>query len=150
MDACYHLLLVFLLAGFCSSEKSPVRIFANGPAPGKPQNVSKNDTEVQMAVLTATYSFNNKSNDAFFFKASAIDKAQRQIVKGIKYILKIEISRTMCKKREANADLAKCDFQPKDDALQQTFRCNFEVWAIPWQKTMKTTYFLCLPSNKYY
>lgn len=109
-----------------------------------------------MAVLTATYSFNNKSNDAFFFKASAIDKAQRQvrppiyllykssgvkytksnitlpilpylfslsqIVKGIKYILKIEISRTMCKKREANADLAKCDFQPKDDALQQVKR----------------------------
>ncbi|KAF5897376.1 cystatin-F-like isoform X2, partial [Clarias magur] len=93
-------------------------IFATRPAPGKPQNVSKNDTEVKKAVLIATYSFNNKSNDAFFFKASAIDKAQRQIVKGIKYILKVEISRTVCKKREVDTDLAKCNFQPKRQ-LQQ-------------------------------
>ncbi|XP_053088833.1 cystatin-F isoform X1 [Pangasianodon hypophthalmus] len=153
MDTSYHLLLVFLLAGFCSSEtlpvKSPVLIFANGPAPGKPQNVSRNDTEVKKAVLTATYFFNNKSNDAFFFKASAIDEAQRQIVKGIKYFLKVEISRTVCKKRDADADLANCSFQPKHK-LQQTFLCNFEVWAVPWQKMMKTTHFLCLPSDKKY
>ncbi|KAB5581950.1 hypothetical protein PHYPO_G00181510 [Pangasianodon hypophthalmus] len=123
MDTSYHLLLVFLLAGFCSSEtlpvKSPVLIFANGPAPGKPQN------------------------------ASAIDEAQRQIVKGIKYFLKVEISRTVCKKRDADADLANCSFQPKHK-LQQTFLCNFEVWAVPWQKMMKTTHFLCLPSDKKY
>ncbi|KAG7334284.1 hypothetical protein KOW79_002691 [Hemibagrus wyckioides] len=149
MDACYHLLLVFLLAGFCSSGKSPVRIFVKGPAPGKPQNVSKNDTDVKQAVLTATYTFNNMSNDAFFFKASAIDEAQRQIVKGIKYFLKIEMSRTVCMKREINADLATCGFQLKPD-LQQTFLCNFEVWATPWLKIMKTTHFFCLPSEKYY
>ncbi|XP_060781522.1 cystatin-F [Neoarius graeffei] len=143
MDAYYHLLLVFLLAWFCSSEKSPVSLFESGPAPGKPQNVSKNDTEVKKAVLTAVYFFNNKSNDAFFFKASAIDDAQKQIVKGIKYILKIEISRTVCKKRDAGADLDKCSFQTERQ-LQQTFLCNFEVWAIPWQKIMKTTYWVCV------
>lgn len=60
-------------------EKSPVSLFESGPAPGKPQNVSKNDTEVKKAVLTAVYFFNNKSNDAFFFKASAIDDAQKQV-----------------------------------------------------------------------
>ncbi|KAF7710694.1 cystatin-F [Silurus meridionalis] len=149
MDTSHHLLLVFLLAGVCSTEKSPVRIFANGPAPGKPRIVSKNDTEVKKAVLIATYSFNNKSNDAFFFKASAIDDAQRQIVKGIKYILKVEISRTVCKKRDPDADLANCGFQPKHE-LQQTFLCNFDVWSIPWQMKMKTTYFVCRPSNKSY
>ncbi|KAI5108288.1 cystatin-F-like, partial [Silurus meridionalis] len=90
-----------------------------GPAPGKPRIVSKNDTEVKKAVLIATYSFNNKSNDAFFFKASAIDDAQRQIVKGIKYILKVEISRTVCKKRDPDADLANCGFQPKHELQQK-------------------------------
>ncbi|KAK2852906.1 hypothetical protein Q7C36_008107 [Tachysurus vachellii] len=149
MDVSYYLLLAFLLAGFCSSEKSSLRIFANKPTPGKPQNVSKNDTGVKQAVLTATYTFNNKSNDAFFFKASAIDEAQRQIVKGIKYFLKIEISRTVCMKRETDADLENCGFQP-EPGLQQTFLCNFEVWAIPWLKLMKTTHFVCLPSDKYY
>lgn len=60
-------------------EKSLVRIYVNKPDPGKPQNVSKNNTEVKEAVLTATYTFNNESNDAFLFKASAIDEAQRQV-----------------------------------------------------------------------
>ncbi|TSK42122.1 Cystatin-F [Bagarius yarrelli] len=129
-------------------DKYSVRIFANGPAPGKPQNVSKNATDVKQAVLTATYTFNNKTNDAFFFKPLAIDEAQRQIVKGIKYFLKLEISRTVCMKREADADLANCGFQPKT-GLQQTFLCNFEVWAIPWLKMMKTTYFVCLPLDRY-
>ncbi|KAK3554762.1 hypothetical protein QTP70_033454 [Hemibagrus guttatus] len=129
--------------------KSPVHNFVKGPTPGKPQNVNKNDTDVKQAVLTATYTFNNMSNDAFFFKASAIDEAQKQIVKGIKYILKIEISRTVCMKREIDADLATCGFQPKP-GLQQTFLCNFEVWAIPWLKIMKTTHFFCFSSDKYY
>ncbi|KAI4904574.1 hypothetical protein NFI96_019001, partial [Prochilodus magdalenae] len=80
--------------------------------PGQPLNVSKNDAGVKKAVQTATYSFNNQSNDAYFFKASAIDDAQRQIVKGIKYLLKVEISRTVCRKREGDVNLADCAFQP--------------------------------------
>ncbi|XP_062852007.1 cystatin-F [Trichomycterus rosablanca] len=147
MATWYHLLLVFLLTGFCTLEKSSVHTFASGPTPGKPQNVSKNDPAVKQAVLTATYSFNNQSNDAFFFKASAIDDAQRQIVKGVMYILEVEISRTKCKKRETNVDLAKCPFQSKR-VLQETLLCKFEVWAIPWQKIMKTTSFFCSASYR--
>ncbi|XP_072533770.1 cystatin [Salminus brasiliensis] len=148
MDGCHHFLFLgFLLAGLCSIEKGPVHAFVKGPIPGKPQNVSKNDTGVKKAVQTAVYSFNNQSNDAFFFKASAIDDAQRQIVKGIKYLLKVELSRTVCEKRESDVDLANCDFQPHG-VLQQTFFCNAEVWAIPWLKIMKTTSCFCLPSHR--
>ncbi|XP_017546172.1 cystatin-F [Pygocentrus nattereri] len=147
MDVCYHLLLVFLLAGFCSIGKWSADAFESRLVPGKPLNVSKNDTDVKKAVQTATYSFNNRTNDAYFFKASAIEDAQRQIVKGIKYLLKVEISRTVCRKRESDVDLANCAFQPHG-LLQQTFLCNFEVWAIPWLKIMKTTFCLCLPLDK--
>uniref|UniRef100_A0A3B1JQD5 Cystatin domain-containing protein n=1 Tax=Astyanax mexicanus TaxID=7994 RepID=A0A3B1JQD5_ASTMX len=125
----------------------PVHAFVSGPIPGKPQNVSTNDTGVKEAVQSAVYLFNNESNDLFFFKASAIDDAQRQIVKGVKYLLKVEISRTVCQKRESNVDLANCDFQPHG-VLQQTFLCKAEVWAIPWQKIMKTTSCFCLPSHR--
>ncbi|XP_066535139.1 cystatin [Hoplias malabaricus] len=148
MDVSYHLLLVFLLAGLCSFEQWSVNAFVRGPIPGKPQNVSKNDTGVKKAVQTATYTFNNQSNDAYFFKSSSIDDAQKQIVKGIMYLLKVEISRTVCQKRESDVDLAKCAFQPHG-LLQQTFLCNFEVWAIPWKNIMKTTFSLCLPSKKH-
>ncbi|XP_076830050.1 cystatin-F [Brachyhypopomus gauderio] len=148
MDVCYHFILLFLFTGLCSLGKNPVHSLVSGVNPGKPQNISKNDTEVKRAVLIATYSFNNQSNDAFLFKESAVDEAQRQVVKGVKYILKIEISRTVCRKRELNVDLDKCAFQSRH-RLQQTFLCNFEVWALPWLKIMKTTFFLCLPLNNY-
>uniref|UniRef100_A0A673G5U1 Cystatin domain-containing protein n=1 Tax=Sinocyclocheilus rhinocerous TaxID=307959 RepID=A0A673G5U1_9TELE len=45
------------------------------------------------------------------FKASAVDDAKRQIVKGIRYILEVEISRTMCRKRGNTDDLNNCSFQ---------------------------------------
>uniref|UniRef100_A0A671PLK2 Cystatin-F-like n=1 Tax=Sinocyclocheilus anshuiensis TaxID=1608454 RepID=A0A671PLK2_9TELE len=102
-----------------TSEKVPVHAFVSRPIPGNLENVSKNDTGVKEAVLTGTYSFNNKSNDAFLFKASAVDDAKRQIVKGIRYILEVEISRTMCRKRGNTDDLNNCSFQT-DSLLRQS------------------------------
>ncbi|KAJ8359564.1 hypothetical protein SKAU_G00160890 [Synaphobranchus kaupii] len=66
-----------------------------------------------------------------------------QIVKGIKYILEVQILRTVCRKTDNN-DLNNCHFQPKGK-LHQIFHCHFEVWAIPWQKLMDTTFFSCRP-----
>ncbi|XP_030628250.1 cystatin-F [Chanos chanos] len=143
-----YLLLLFLLIGFCSLEKVPVHTFVKRPHPGTVNNISKNDTGVQKAVLTGTYSFNNKSNDIFLFKASAIDSAKRQVVKGIRYILDVEITRTVCRKMEKDVDLANCRFQ-SDRLLRQTFLCHFEVWSIPWLRQMKTTYFICHPSDQF-
>lgn len=36
-----------------------------------------------------------------------------QVVKGIRYNIDFEISRTVCHKRGNNSDLENCDFQPK-------------------------------------
>ncbi|CAL8255896.1 unnamed protein product [Lota lota] len=104
--------------------------------PGSPSNVSKNDQELGKALLVATYSFNNQSNDAYLFKTSEVDKAQRQIVKGIRYILEVRISRTVCLKRQGR-DLLDCDLQP-EGLLHQTFQCHFEVLSLPWLHLMTT------------
>ncbi|XP_029377416.1 cystatin-F [Echeneis naucrates] len=112
--------------------------------PGSPLNISRNDRGLQQVVLISTYSFNNQSNDAFLFKPSAILRAQRQIVKGIRYIVDLEISRTVCHKRHQNNNLSKCDFQPKG-RLHQTFRCHFEVWLVPWENKTRFLVFLCKP-----
>ncbi|XP_028845125.1 cystatin-F [Denticeps clupeoides] len=140
------LLLLLLLLDDVAAARDEVsaRSYVDGPGPGHYYNTSKNDTGVVKAALTGTYTFNNESNDAFYFKASAIDAAKRQVVKGIRYILEVEVTRTVCRKMEKPIDLASCDFQP-NGVLYQTFFCHFEVWSIPWMKQMKTTDFFCKP-----
>ncbi|KAF7646542.1 hypothetical protein LDENG_00185890 [Lucifuga dentata] len=87
--------------------------------PGSPYNISKNDTNLLQAVAIATDSFNNQSNDAFLFRVSSIQRAQQQLVKGFMYIMDVEISRTICHKRDKK-DLSSCDFQPEGPLHQVT------------------------------
>ncbi|XP_034537322.1 cystatin-F [Notolabrus celidotus] len=113
--------------------------------PGSPYNINRTDHSLQTVVLVATYSFNNQSNDAFLFKPLAIHRAQRQVVKGLRYTIDFEISRTVCRKRDnTNNDLSKCDFQP-EGRLHQTLQCHLEVWVIPWIKKSQTQVFECKP-----
>uniref|UniRef100_A0A3Q0R2Z3 Cystatin F n=1 Tax=Amphilophus citrinellus TaxID=61819 RepID=A0A3Q0R2Z3_AMPCI len=103
--------------------------------PGSPYNISRNDRGLQQVILDAAYSFNNQSNDAFLFKPATINMAQRQIVKGIRYIADFQISRTVCRKRDKNNDVSRCDFQPPGPLHQ----CHVDVWMIPWEKPQKKT-----------
>ncbi|XP_063046929.1 cystatin-2 [Engraulis encrasicolus] len=139
MEVCY-LLFLSVTAVLCLQDKA-----YKGPVPGGLRNTSKNDPGVKKAVISGTNAYNNQSNDAFLFKASAIDSAQKQIVKGVLYHLKVELSRTVCRKSSRGTDLAHCTFQPQGD-LQQTFLCDFKVWSIPWLHQMTTTHFHCSPS----
>ncbi|TRY95379.1 hypothetical protein DNTS_010950 [Danionella cerebrum] len=140
-------LLLLFCADICSLELFPEGKLFKRPIPGTPQNVSKNDTRVKNAILTGTYSFNNESNDAFLFKASAVEDAKRQIVNGIRYILDVEISRTVCRKMQNTNDLNNCAFQT-DGPLRQTFFCHFDIWSIPWMKKMMTEHFNCRSFDK--
>uniref|UniRef100_A0A8C9VT01 Cystatin domain-containing protein n=1 Tax=Scleropages formosus TaxID=113540 RepID=A0A8C9VT01_SCLFO len=106
--------------------------------------VSNNDPRVRNAMLIGIYAFNNQSNDKFLFKVSHIKDAHIQIVKGIKFLLEANISRTVCLKREPSPDLDKCNFQPLGK-LHKIFNCHFEVWAIPWKHWMKNIFFMCHP-----
>ncbi|XP_074143813.1 cystatin-F [Sminthopsis crassicaudata] len=105
-----------------------------GEKPGFPKFIKPSDPGVQKAARFAVERFNNCTNDIFLFKELHIDKAMVQLVKGLKYMIDMHISRTMCKKNK-HYNLDNCDFQ-KDLTLQQTFSCYTEVWVISWlQKT---------------
>ncbi|XP_004575358.3 cystatin-F [Maylandia zebra] len=131
------LLLVFVLAAL---EGTLVSGWHHHPSmPGSPHNISKNDRGLQQVVLNATYFFNNESNDAFLFKPATIDRAQKQIVKGVRYMADFQISRTVCRKRDKNNDLSRCDFQPPGP-LHQVFQCHVDVWMIPWEKPQKKNF----------
>nr|ACI68946.1 Cystatin-F precursor [Salmo salar] len=138
--------MLLLFSGLCLCSIVSCQRYTS--VPGSPYNISTDNKGVLKAVLHGAYSFNNQTNDAFLFKPSAIEKAERQLVKGFKYILKVDLSRTVChKKGHRDAGLTNCKFQP-DGLLQQTFHCDFEVWTMPWLHFMKTTYFLCSPSDR--
>ncbi|KAM4695056.1 cystatin-F-like isoform 2-T2 [Discoglossus pictus] len=109
--------------------------------PGFPRNASTNDPEVKKATRFAIYAYNNKSNDMFLFKELEIERAMIQVVKGIKYIIKSKIGRTVCPKKELyNLDI--CEFQ-QNKPLKQVFTCYFEVWIISWLHTVKVPVLLC-------
>ncbi|XP_039594810.1 cystatin-F [Polypterus senegalus] len=133
--------LVACCAGVCGLSSQAANVLSFTIQPGSLKPINTTDSGVQRAVKVATYEYNNRSNDEFIFRASEVDEAEIQVVKGVKYFLAVKISRTVCHKRD-RPDLDNCDFQP-DGRLKQTFRCHFEVWVIPWQHWIKTTALLC-------
>ncbi|XP_056419603.1 cystatin-F-like [Hyla sarda] len=97
--------------------------------PGFPRNASTNDPEVKKAARITVYAFNNMSNDIYLSKELEIQKAMIQVVKGIKYMLRTKLARTVCKKN-TNYILDECDFQK--EPLKRVFTCYSEVWKISW------------------
>ncbi|KAM9565026.1 cystatin-F isoform 2-T2 [Guaruba guarouba] len=85
--------------------------------PGFPVPVNTDNPGVGKAARFGVYRYNNSSNDLFLFKESQINKAMVQIVRGLKYMLSVEIERTVCEKRE-HSSLDSCHFQ-KIKNLQQ-------------------------------
>ncbi|CAL8297462.1 unnamed protein product [Merluccius merluccius] len=130
---------VLLLVSLLAAQELAWSAGPRGAAavPGAPSNISKDDRDLDQALRVATYSFNNQSNDAYLFRTSEVDRAQRQIVKGVRYILEVHISRTVCLKR-LGWDPSDCDVQP-EGLLHQTFQCHFEVLSRPWLHLMITT-----------
>ncbi|XP_072714594.1 cystatin-F isoform X1 [Mycteria americana] len=109
--------------------------------PGFPVPMNTDNPGVRKAARFGVYRYNNSSNDLFLFKESQINKAMVQIVRGLKYMLHVEIGRTVCKKRE-HSSLDSCHFQSKKK-LQQMLRCYFEVWMMPWIHEVYVPVALC-------
>ncbi|NWI14833.1 CYTF protein, partial [Crypturellus soui] len=109
--------------------------------PGSPVPVNTNNSGVRKAARFGVYQYNNSSNDLFLFKEMQIDRAMVQVVRGLKYMLHMEIGRTVCEKRE-HSSLDSCKFQRKKQ-LQQVLRCYFEVWMMPWLNIANVSTALC-------
>uniref|UniRef100_A0A8D1W292 Cystatin domain-containing protein n=1 Tax=Sus scrofa TaxID=9823 RepID=A0A8D1W292_PIG len=121
---------------FCS------QILDSGVRPGCPKTIETNDPDVLRAARHSAESFNNCSNDAFLFKESHVSKALVQIVKGLKFMLDMDISRTTCKKLGHHTSLDNCSFQT-NHSLQWTFSCYSEVWVVPWLQSVEVSVLRC-------
>ncbi|XP_078017093.1 cystatin-F [Epinephelus lanceolatus] len=114
-----------------------------GPMVGTWRDISTMDLGPLQAVDSAVSFYNNMSNDIFLFKPLSITRAQMKVVEGALYAVDLDMTRTVCRKRDNNRDLSNCDVQPEGDDLHQTFQCHTEVWVIPWENKTMVRQFTC-------
>ncbi|KAF1527599.1 Cystatin, partial [Eudyptes sclateri] len=93
-----------------------------------------NDEGLQRALQFAMAEYNKASNDMYSSRVVRIISAKRQIVSGIKYIMKVEIGRTTCPKPAT--DLQSCAFHDAPQMAKHTV-CDFIVYTIPWLNQIK-------------
>ncbi|KAF1598104.1 Cystatin, partial [Eudyptes chrysocome] len=93
-----------------------------------------NDEGLQRALQFAMAEYNKASNDMYSSRVVRIISAKRQIVSGIKYIMKVEIGRTTCPKPAT--DLQSCAFHDAPQMAKHTV-CDFVVYTIPWLNQIK-------------
>ncbi|XP_067900663.1 cystatin-like [Heterodontus francisci] len=107
---------------------------------GGPEDASPNDAKVIEVAQFAVAEFNKKSNDAYLYKIVTIVSAQKQVVSGVKYILKVEVGRTQCRQGMADA-LESCDFaEPPQKRL-----CDFDIVTVPWTEEINLVKNSCMP-----
>uniref|UniRef100_A0A3B5BAS8 Cathepsin W n=1 Tax=Stegastes partitus TaxID=144197 RepID=A0A3B5BAS8_9TELE len=114
-----------------------------GP-PGSPVRLQESDPGLKKALLFAEERYNRGSNAMHLRRVSRFISATKQLVKGIRYTVTVELSNTQCKK---SAMLRTCDFYPESQKLK-TEVCVFEVWDIPWQGTSTLLKQKCQPKGQ--
>uniref|UniRef100_UPI003AAB7122 cathepsin F n=1 Tax=Centroberyx gerrardi TaxID=166262 RepID=UPI003AAB7122 len=112
-----------------------------GP-PGSPIRLPESDPGLKKALQFAEERYNLGSNAMHVRRVSKLISASKQLVKGIRYTITVELSNTQCKK---SAMLRTCDFYPEPHKLK-TEVCVFEVWDIPWQSTSTLLKQKCQPA----
>ncbi|KAI3351993.1 hypothetical protein L3Q82_020817 [Scortum barcoo] len=111
-----------------------------GP-PGSPVRLQESDPGLKKALEFAEERYNRGSNAMHLRRVSRVISASKQLVKGIRYSVTVELSNTQCKK---STMLRTCDFYPETEKLK-TEVCLFEVWDIPWQGTSTLLKQKCQP-----
>uniref|UniRef100_A0A8B9RGB5 Cathepsin F n=1 Tax=Astyanax mexicanus TaxID=7994 RepID=A0A8B9RGB5_ASTMX len=114
-------------------------------APGAPVRISETDPELLKAVRFAEERYNVASNGLHIRRVSRIISASKQLVKGIRYSITVEIGRTQCKKTDVLHVSEDCEFFPESHK-QKTEVCLFEVWDIPWQNKSTLLKQKCQPA----
>uniref|UniRef100_A0A3P8SHK9 Cathepsin F n=1 Tax=Amphiprion percula TaxID=161767 RepID=A0A3P8SHK9_AMPPE len=114
-----------------------------GP-PGSPIRLQESDPGLKKVLLFAEERYNRGSNAMHLRRVSRFISATKQLVKGIRYTVTVELSNTQCKK---SAMLRTCDFYPESQKLK-TEVCVFEVWDIPWQGTSTLLKQKCQPKGQ--
>ncbi|XP_061643437.1 cathepsin F [Phyllopteryx taeniolatus] len=103
--------------------------------------VREADPGLKKALRFAEERYNSGSNAMHLRKVSRLISATKQLVKGIRYTITVEMSNTQCKK---STMLRTCDFYPELQQLKPEV-CVFEIWDIPWQATSNLLKQKCQP-----
>ncbi|KAM9795359.1 cathepsin F [Neosynchiropus ocellatus] len=114
-----------------------------GP-PGSPIHLRDSDPGLKKVLKFAEERYNLGSNAMHLRRVSRLVSATKQLVKGIRYTVTVELSNTQCKK---SAMLRTCDFYPESEKLK-TEVCVFEVWDIPWQGSTTMIKQKCQPKDE--
>ncbi|KAK7878326.1 hypothetical protein WMY93_031043 [Mugilogobius chulae] len=100
--------------------------------PGGPCDVSTDDHRVQQVALFAAESFNNQSDDSFLFRPQRVVKAQRQVVKGVRFLLDLDLCRTVCLVLSLVLVFVLILTLVLTLVLGLVLRCHAEVWDVVW------------------
>ncbi|KAI7801612.1 cathepsin F [Triplophysa rosa] len=114
-------------------------------APGSPVRLSESDPGVLKAIKFAEERYNMASNSLHLRRVSKIISASKQLVKGVRYSILVEIGSTQCKKSSVQSAVRTCDFLPEQHK-QKTEACLFEVWDIPWENKYTLLKQKCQPA----
>ncbi|NXU41026.1 CYT protein, partial [Drymodes brunneopygia] len=103
---------------------------------GAPETIDdpENDEELERALQFAMTAYNRASNDMYSSRVVRILSAKRQIVAGVKYIMKVEIARTTCTKPAT--DVLHCAFH-QEPQMAKHIICNFVVLTVPWRNQVE-------------
>ncbi|XP_069706226.1 cystatin-C [Phaenicophaeus curvirostris] len=118
------------MGGEADGERRPPRLLGAPIEIGSPEN----DEGLQRALRFAVAEYNKASNDMYSSRAVRVLSAQRQIVSGVKYIMKVEIGRTTCPKPAT--DLQSCAFHDAPHMAKHSV-CEFTVYTVPWLNQIK-------------
>ncbi|XP_072799729.1 cystatin-F isoform X1 [Vicugna pacos] len=122
-----------LFPGHQQPQYSCSQVLHSGVKPGFPKTIKTDNPDVLRAARHSAERFNNCSNDVFLFKESRVRRALVQVVKGLKFMLDVDIGRTTCKKT-GHPSLDDCDFQTnrtlKRDGINADCR-NEGAWGQP-------------------
>ncbi|XP_071998029.1 cystatin-like [Engystomops pustulosus] len=99
---------------------------------------------VKQAMESALSQYNKQSNDMFQYRAVKVNKAKKQVVSGIKYILDVDVGRTNCRKPATNANACQLHTDP---TLAKISTCTFEVFVKPWMGISKLINHSCASST---
>nr|XP_015194264.1 PREDICTED: cathepsin W [Lepisosteus oculatus] len=135
------LILYFILGSVLSREDglAKERLF------GAAVRVSGSDPGVQRAVRFAEERYNMGSNGMYLRRISRIVSATKQVARGVRYRVLVEVGNTPCKK-SAPPDPQLCQLVLDPHALKREL-CLFEVWDIPWESKASLLKQKCKPAD---
>ncbi|XP_077434222.1 cathepsin F [Vanacampus margaritifer] len=135
---CVVALATVLGAAFGLGEDMDRPLFA---PPGSAIRVTESDPGLKKVLQFAQERYNLGSNAMHLRRVSRLVSATKQLVKGIRYTITVEMSNTQCKK---SSMLRTCDFYPELQQLK-TEVCVFEIWDVPWQSKSNLLKQKCQP-----